>query len=372
MQYFQHKKRFLTYALLALIVLSCQEPYDIEELDNSKSIPVFEGGISDQPGPYTISLSWSKSFNASNWSKPNPITNAQSVFIYDDNGGKEKLTSLKNGKYVTSNTMVGVIGRTYHLYVKLANGFIYESIPTKLLPAKDIDSLYAEPGSYSYSTKNGLGDLIVKTYEGIYVYADIITGTDETSYYKFNNRLIWQTTRLFQPVGAIPSTWYFRKVSNPDNLPNVKASVLYNGNQVVKKHQILFIPYVPDNSNGIDSLNLSAYTNMGWIVLSTTTSISKEMYNYYGDVAKQLKAGSQLFDPIPTQIKGNIICRSDTTQLALGLFEVTTKSTRNKGFYWMPGDDKVKMKNIFDPGPFFDDTSKGAPAPYWFDVYFKE
>jgi hypothetical protein len=362
-------KKFFGFASLALSVISCQEPYNVDDIESSKNIIVFEGAITNDPGPYKVSIYMAKPFGSRSSSMPVGVSNAN-VTIKDDNGEVERLFESRNGDYFTSpNGIRGTIGRTYRLTVKLRNGNIFESVPTKLVAADTINSLYAEPGTYEVATVNEMGEYNKKTYEGLYVYADISSGSDVTNYYKFNNLVIWQTTRIKDYGTEFSYTIFIRKLVKPDNLPIVKSSVLYNDSQFVKKQKLLFLSYVRDLSEGDTANKLSPYVNAGWVVSTTVSTISKESYKYYDAITTQLSGKSQLFDPIATQVKGNIICRTDSTQLVLGIFEVYTKSQKNMGFYWTPERADVAKEYVSDPGPMKTDTFGRSPAPYWVNFY---
>jgi hypothetical protein len=361
--------KLIIFSTLALIAFACQEPYFADDALPTRTIPVIEGEITDAPGPYKVTLTWAKPFAARYSNSLDYIRNAV-VYIYDDAGNKEQLFEKSyTGVYFTkANGIRGTIGRTYHLSIKLGNGFLYSSIPTKLEEPKLIDSIYAESGTYDYGIVDGAGDFVRKSYKGIYIYADINCGNVNTKYYKFSNWIVWQTTRIFTPPGAAGSTIiYYRQIQYPDFYPDVKSSILFGNNQQIKKHLLTFIPYIQDPyPMGIDSLYLSAYENQGWIITTQLNSISREVHDYYSSVSEQMKAGSQLFDPIPKEISGNIRCKSDTTQIALGIFNVYTKSIKSKGFYWSPFSKTVRSKFVSDPGPAWSDTTSGTAPSYWY------
>jgi hypothetical protein len=369
MHSFRYIKTFICLVAIAIFTFSCQESYIPDDLESNQIIPVFEGSLTDEPGPYSVTISQAKPFSSTSYSTVVPINNAK-VYIKDDKGGTEELkdpTKIRGIYTSTTPNFRGIVGRKYRLYVRLSNNYIYESIPTLLKPAEKLDSIYAETGTYDYTTTTYDGDIIMHTYVGINVYADINTESEYTDYYKFSNILVWQTMRTEGMSTPMPYPVYYRQIINPNNLPDVKASILYGNQQVVKKHLLLFIPYVPDPNYSTDSLDRSPYSNMGWVLLTQMKTISKETHDYYKTVYNQLMAGSQLFDPIPSQIKGNIVCKTDTTKLAIGLFDVYTRSSRNRAFYWAPTskNNKVLSKEVFDPGPMLNDTFSNIPAPYW-------
>ncbi len=122
---------------------SCQKVINID-LNSAAPEIVIEGGISDQPGPYTVSLT--KTVNFSDVNTFPPVQGAV-VTISDNAGNSEILTEATPGIYKT-NTIQGIAGRTYTLIVS-ANGKIYKSVSTLSFPV-NIDTLM-------FKTSGGFG-----------------------------------------------------------------------------------------------------------------------------------------------------------------------------------------------------------------------
>ena len=79
--------------------------------------------VTDQSGPYTVSLSKSESYFSSNYSFPT-VSHAV-VTISDNVGNSETLKESSPGNYLTT-ALRGVNGRTYHLKV-VSEGSTYEA-----------------------------------------------------------------------------------------------------------------------------------------------------------------------------------------------------------------------------------------------------
>jgi hypothetical protein len=357
MNHFKSIKNIFLLAVSTVFLCACQELYLEDTLDSSQKIPVIQGAISDQPGPYRVALSWAKPFNSKSV-KRDGIKNAQ-VFILDDAGNSEKLTEATNGEYYTSAQGIkGITGRTYHVHIQFPDGTVFESVPARLEQPAIIDSLYAETGEYVYGYTSTDNQFVKKVYQGLYVYADIKFKSDETKYIKSENTTIWQAASI--PKSISEKTKYFRIVINSDDLPNVKEFIKVNDDLVVKKQQIAFVyNYLNDSANKSD------YRNAGWILCPTFKTISKEVYNYYQNVNQQLGAGLQIFDPIPIQIRGNVNCISDPGQVVNGIFEVSAKTKLYKAFYWSSASNVIKTKKVDDPGPIANSTHVGLQPPYW-------
>jgi hypothetical protein len=125
---------------------------------------------------------------------------------------------------------------------------------------------------------------------------------------------------------------------------------------------LVFLPYNVDLS-GTDSS--TPVLNVGWIVSATLSSISSEAYKYYFSISEQLNAGARMFDPIPSQIKGNMRCITDSTRIALGLFEVTSQTTKNIAFRWAPSVKEINVVNVNDIGPLTDECDTNFTPSYW-------
>lgn len=164
-------KKYLPIALilsLACMVMACEEDI-VLNLDDEDVAVVFEGDITDEAGPYQISLTETVGYFSETG---NPPAVGALMVISDDAGNVDTLTEVSPGIYET-NTLQGVQLRTYSLYTEY-NGEVYESEYT--MPRLDLgdDSLRYEfiPESFLFE-------------EGYYVYA---TGTEPAGvgdYYKF-------------------------------------------------------------------------------------------------------------------------------------------------------------------------------------------
>ena len=175
------------------------------------------------------------------------------MYLINSEGYRERLTEKDNGEYWSSqNGFKGTVGNYYSLYIKLDNK-IYESEKQLLSEPVYSDSIYAEHGSYEYSVTSSSGQVSLKTIEGIYVYVDINMKGEEPAFFLFNKKVIWQNTRILSPPIGMPVNLYFRQILFVDNLPDVKVTLYYKGEQIIKKHLLYFLPYKIDYSNGIES-----------------------------------------------------------------------------------------------------------------------
>jgi hypothetical protein len=126
---------FLFTVVMACLLSSCQKVIKLK-LDTSPSQIVIQGNVYDQPGPYTINITKSVSFDQSN---VYPAITGAAVTISDNVGNTEVLNEKSPGNYLTSS-LQGIPGRTYNLTVNI-DGQIYQASSTMPNPVS-IDSIY--------------------------------------------------------------------------------------------------------------------------------------------------------------------------------------------------------------------------------------
>ncbi len=334
-------KKILIFISFALLI-ACQEVYNPDDIDAGLKIPVIEGYLHDGPGPYRVELFWAAAFYDRSYTA---ITDAL-VTISDDYGNTEILTETGNGRYYSDkNGMRGTAGRIYTLHVELPDGSIYESVPVLMHPVKKIDTIYAEPGQKEYTSRNLYGELMIHKEGGLYVYVDINSESDDMRFFRFYSRVISQSQySIYHPGASEPVYVYCWDTWGLNDIVNVKSTILSNNEQVIKKHNLGFLPYVYNSAWQDDTTGPSRPD--GWIVTTTAYSIPEDAYEYYNSIVTQLSAEERIFDPVPSQITGNIRCISDTGKLVLGLFEVASKTSRHTAFDWATGLKNYTILNL--------------------------
>ncbi|MGA2623381.1 MAG: DUF4249 domain-containing protein [Bacteroidota bacterium] len=123
--------------LLGIIGLACQKVINVD-LNSADPRIVIEGSISDQSGPYFVTLSQTVNFDEANVF---PSIRDANIVISDNLGNSESLIETSPGTYRTSS-MQGVPGRIYTLTVT-ADGKEYVATST-MPPSVNIDSLTVE------------------------------------------------------------------------------------------------------------------------------------------------------------------------------------------------------------------------------------
>jgi hypothetical protein len=362
----------IVICMLLVFEISCQKIFIPKNIESNENIPVIEGYVYNTSGPHTVRLSWASPYSKE---ENRPITNAK-VSIRDNKGHYALYYESDSGLYLTQQgDLTGIPGNKYILKVELPDGGIFTSNPETMPIVPVVDSSYAMPGTREAVSKNEYGDLLISHQKGLFMYVNLSSGIKETMYYKFGTSVItekehYQTkhndTALSMPF--LVQCWSYGSVIMM--LPDIAVSYLKGKYQVVKQQDLGFLNYTYSPMDTTDST--TAPTIYGWVAITKIYSITASAYNYYQAETDQLSAKESIFDPIPSQITGNIRCTSDTTRLVLGLFEVGSIDTTYT-FYSYTGSKTYGRRVLTDfeypevPDGCSDDTS--IKKMFWVSLY---
>lgn len=292
---------FILFAIFSSLS-ACVEPMDID-LDNENQYRVvLDGVLSNEAPPYYFRLSKTATFTEP-YNKG--IQDAQ-LIITDAEGVKDTLRhvnyadattkgygegdndadSLKYVGYYKTTKIIGKEGCRYTISINY-DGQYYEA--TETMPyATEIDSVW----------------LVYKHLESkdetvLCPYINFENKTDEDNFYLF-------TFRKENPETMHSSTWRAWQVSVLEDtfLPEYVSDFNINDGESVRGYEEGFhFPFSESDTN-IVRLN----------------SITKECYDYYSDLIKQIRFDGGAFTPTPLTVRGNV------SNGALGYFRVSSVS----------------------------------------------
>lgn len=287
--------RKFIFWLFCLITASCISPFDPNIPDDNPKLTV-DGLITDQPGPYRITLRYSA-----------PYTNDESVFsryeanaavsISDDLGNEEALSYKQVGQYETDADFIGTVGRTYTLNIKLPDGRIYQSLPERLNYTPAIDSVY--------TTYEELTSVFLRGRFYLYLdFTDPIASEDfyqwEWAHYKFEPYCLINV-RYNRAVNCCQPCW---SIDRCLGCIQIQSDKFYNG-QKVKRISVTTIPYE---------------TKDPYFIIIKQKSLTESAYKFWQSVSEQIANSGGIFDKPPITIKGNIINISNPDEQVLGYF----------------------------------------------------
>jgi hypothetical protein len=360
------KQLIIYISLLAgiLFIQSCQEVFNPDNLNSNDKIPVIEGYINLGEGPHQVTLSWANAFGSFSFVG---ITGAN-VSITDQLGNSTLLSEVRPGVYETKTGQLnGVAGNTYTLHVVFSDGTTFESDPEVLADVPVLDSINYEFGNKDDYTYDSDGTLHIINNKGLFLYGNTSVSLSKSVFYTYSTKLITETTRLKQKsngVSIMPYTIYYWSIDQLDVLPNITASTYSDNKQIIKDHQLCFLPFLA--SYGVANDSISAASFAGWIVCTTITSISAENYAYTKAKREQLSANNYIFDPVSTQLPTNLKCTSNSEIVPVGFFEA--KSIK-KCYNWYYATSGSKTVRHYENSNFVDtletDGSSQSMPGFW-------
>lgn len=340
--------------LIFLLLTACTELYE-PDISTDSDLIVIKGTLTNKAGYAHVRVS-----KASPYGQNNNMEPVQVAQVNVENNEQESIPFEKVGtghfRSVSSN-IKGEPGKTYTLEITLENGKKFVSDPqTMPMPQDRIGNVKAFRETENIKYVNTNGDLSSRTIEGAQMYADIPMQPQG------NYRITWQawlqvTNRIvfYFPPGAsdgkeIPFYYWDRYsfedvllVNNPNNAPKTARNfetfffrndaVYYDSLNIPERfEEPIFNEYFPDSTMpetqvGKDSFFIMLQPGFkGWIVQLKQHALTQQAYQYYSDIKKLEESEGEIFDPINTQIRGNMRCVSDSTQKVVGLFEVASIS----------------------------------------------
>ncbi len=294
--------------------------------------------MTNKPESYHIILTYANSFNSTEHELPVEDAN---VYVTDNMENQFIFHKRESGNYASDSLQfTGIPGRTYRLHIITSDNNEYESDPQRLFPEASPDSVYAEFGNQEILERST--GLKVNTH-GANVFLDIRNQSDSLPRYRFTSNLVIQYSYIIWIVKnwndpAIHFDFYCWQTVDAN--PNIDLTgVNYSLNSAsIRKQQVCFLVYDFDvyamkyglEVNWADTTGTPTVTGFQYytihhrILYLNQYTLNNETYLYYKSLNDQLQSEDKLFDPIATQLTGNIKCISDPEKRAIGFFEASS------------------------------------------------
>jgi len=290
------------------------------ELKGVQGPLVVEGLITDNAKPYSIRLSKAVRYDNNNDNELTSVSKA-TVVVYDNLGYIYRFKESNNGVYWSDpSEFVGVPGRYYMLRIKTADNVEYQSPPQLLLPNNFNVNVSAEFGTQDQLVDDGTGTLFKKAVDGTIIFYDIENNEDTLIRFKFDYRLITEWIIPTQPPTLGWDTWPNKDIINlTDNYSTSTNNI--------EKHNVCFVPTNDVGSTvWVDTIKMTKWVYK-FVPRIIQYRLNNDAYQYYKSVNTVLGATGKIFDPIPSQVKGNMKCLSDNNLEVLSFFEASSART---------------------------------------------
>ncbi|MEZ4826370.1 MAG: DUF4249 domain-containing protein [Bacteroidia bacterium] len=292
--------------ILMALWMGCVEPFE-PDLQDYENALVVEGYIPEGKNPAKVILSRTFGFDQD---KPEYI-NGATVYILDDQGKQIRLQSKGKGVYESDTTVAeGIPGRSYQLQVNLPDGKTYASSWEKMKTSGDIASLEHQFESFVTG---------FDTLSGLQLYLSTTSSDQNARFYRWEYEETW----MFRV--PYPARGYWNTVTKEpvfvesDSIRRTcyksakSVDILLFSTEGLQEDKIVDYPllYI---STRTDRLNLK------YSILVKQHVLSAEAYNYWRVMKEINQELGTLFDPIPSDISGNIRNTDDPDEAVIGYF----------------------------------------------------
>jgi hypothetical protein len=334
----------LIFYIFILSLAGCKERYDAPVQSPVTGYLVIEGSVNSDAGSTIITLSRSGS-----------LTNRQPVF---ETGATVKLEADDNSSYAFSEKGQGqytavnpalATNKKYRLRIQTKAGKQYLSDFTTVNSNPPIDTI-------SWKRENGNGlQLYIQTHDPLnntryyqwsfdegweiqMPYVSVlkykITGTGSSERYS----VVYKDSTTFSYDPTIITCWQFYSSQNLllGSTAKLSSDIVYL--------PIEFIPHASIKLSILYSINVKQYS---W---------TKEGYEFLERMKKNTESTGSVFDPQPSELKGNFHCVTDPTEPVIGYFNICP--AREKRIFissadvlpwdYNSGCDEIEVENISD------------------------
>jgi hypothetical protein len=289
--------------IMTLGLTGCKDEFDLELKQSDKSLLVVEGILNAGQGSTNIRLT--QSVNLTDPAQIKPVLQAK-VSVEGSNGDSYPFSETGNGNYLHSQLPL-VYGQEYRLRIQaLGKEYLSDYVVARKTP--EIDSVTWE-----------------RIPDGLHVKASTHDASNNTRYYKWDYDETWEIrsyyTAFYQYLGGttiVPTSFPYNYrcwkygISNTINI----ATTAQLQSDVLTEMPIQFIPL------GSEKLSYR------YSILLRQQSITKSAYEYFQLMKKNTESIGTIFDPQPSELKGNIRCLTDPMEGVIGYLTASNISQK--------------------------------------------
>ena len=297
----------LLYLIIVFLISGCIEEYNPKGIEEVSDLLVIEGTITDNESVFNIRTSVGLSEKLTD--KEN--VNGAIVYVEKENGERLPGTFSGDGTYkVITGTLDA--GMKYRLYLTIGNEE-YRSEFLSPLFTPEIDSI-------TY-LKRGEGEpvnMCVHTHDP----------KDQSRYYMWSYKEIWEVkAELYARLGYLGDVLQDFRLTTSENTyycwgRDYSKTMLIGATDklsenIISQKKLLEMPC------SSEKLSILYYIEVD------QKQIRKEAYDYYSNIQKNVEQTGSIFAPIPSEMRGNIVCITNPDLPVIGYIEVSTLTNKS-------------------------------------------
>jgi hypothetical protein len=297
------------FCLVLCYASGCKKSYLPPPINVPASYLVVEGVINTDFGTTTIKLS--KTVNISANTSDNPVLNAI-VTIESDQGNSYPVPEAGNGKYISATLSLDNTAK-YRLRIKTVDNREYVSDFVPVLNPPPIDSV-------SFAVKSN----------GIQMYVSTHDPQNHTRFYRWEYEETWVLHTAFYSLYKSNGDTVIERDLNNDQIyqcwrSDTSTTIILATSSGLSRDVIASVPvtFVESGSRKLlgrqsqIAIQALPQTN-AYSILVKQFALTREAYDYWTNIKKNTQDVGRLFDPLPTEIRGNIHSVTSPLEPVLG------------------------------------------------------
>jgi len=349
-------RKELIYIMFMLIFFASCEEYYTPKIDVVEGQLVVEALITNDLSQNIVHLTRTTSFYDK---QPGKVVTGARVDLVEINGkSMQSFQSTESSPGYFNFNLIPVIGKNYKLRIYIDKD-TYESDVVTMPPAPSITKFYTGHVEKKVFRTDGYGVPYALTEIGreLYVDAPVIP---TLSCYRFNLRAVLEW--MYAPLGMgppPPPTFGWDSFQDYGQF-NIAAPKKFSQSVLIEKHPLMTLPYDAGIYLKPDSIPL------GWILIIDQYGTSRGSFDFHEKLNSQFSAEGTLFDPIQTQIYGNITCKTDASKIVYGYFDLNSWRQSRYFLRMSTSSSNVYQRQIFRY-PFipYTGTQIADPPDWW-------
>ena len=302
--------RYYWLIWLLLFFTACEEYYT-PAIDQTDGHLVVDALITNDVSYKSVHLSWSRGFYST---QPTQLVSGAKVELIQATG--RVFSSIPTGTGYFTFEMVPETGESYKLRISLGKD-IYESEFVTMPPIPSIDSLYVADQVSEVYKPDIYGKPYAVSLSGLEFYINVPV-TAQLANYRFYTRSLIEW--IYYPPGIQdPPVYGWDSFDDKSRYNLASANKMNATTNKIVQHPINFLAY-----NSQEYLKSDSLKSNGWIIFIDQFGTSIGSYDYHQQINSQFAADGSLFDPIQTQIVGNITCKTDPAKRVYGYFDLNS------------------------------------------------
>jgi hypothetical protein len=337
---------------IAIVWVGCKERFDPKIPFSQSNYLVVEGFINAR-GFTTIKLSRTVAIQDS--SKVKPELNAIVTIRGEDNSAYN-VRAASRGSYVSDSLILNP-AQKYRLQIKTTTGeYLSEYMAVKQTPLID---------SISWMFKNSNVEISVNTHDQ----------QNSTRYYKWDYEETWEIHSAFsnyyqykngnvlprQSIDEINKLFYCWKNESSQNILIGSSAQL--ANDVINSAPLTSIPIQAERFSVRYSILVRQY------------SLDRKGYDFFNMMKSNTQSLGSIFDPLPSEVTGNISCVSNPNEKVIGYLSASTVNEKRIFISNVPSrftlgcettyvaNNRDSFKLYYDVGGLLPYEAEGSPGP---------